>query len=121
MLVWQAVGFYVVLFSAGMGSIPQEIYEAAAIDGATRITLFFRITLPLLWNTLQVAWVYLGIAAFDAFALVNVMTVDRGGPDGATTVLGLEIYRNAFRTTRSSATPPRWAWCCSSSRSRSRR
>lgn len=93
-LVWQAVGFYVVLFSAGMGSIPSEIYEAAALDGATRGTLFFKITLPLLWNTLQVAWVYLGIAAFDAFALVNVMSVDRGGPDGATTVLGLEIFRN---------------------------
>lgn len=95
-LVWQAVGFYVVLFSAGMGSIPAEIYEAAALDGASRGTLFFKVTLPLLWNTLQVAWVYLGIAAFDAFALVNVMSVDRGGPDGATTVLGLEIYRNAF-------------------------
>ncbi|MFI5933622.1 carbohydrate ABC transporter permease [Actinoplanes sp. NPDC051494] len=95
-LVWQAVGFYVVLFSAGMGSIPTEIYEAAALDGATRGVLFFKVTLPLLWNTLQVAWVYLGIAAFDAFALVNVMSVDRGGPDGATTVLGLEIYRNAF-------------------------
>jgi len=95
-LVWQAVGFYVVLFSAGMGSIPAEIYEAAALDGATRGTLFFKVTLPLLWNTLQVAWVYLGIAAFDAFALVNIMSVDRGGPDGATTVIGLEIVRNAF-------------------------
>jgi N-acetylglucosamine transport system permease protein len=93
-LVWQAVGFYVVLFSAGMGSISQDVYEAAALDGATRMVLFFRITIPLLWNTLQVAWVYLGIAAFDAFALVNIMSVDRGGPDGATTVLGLEIYRN---------------------------
>ncbi len=95
-LVWQAVGFYVVLFSAGMGSISQEIYEAAALDGATRITLFFRITVPLLWSTIQVAWVYLGIAAFDAFALVNIMTVDRGGPNGATSVLSLMIYRNAF-------------------------
>jgi N-acetylglucosamine transport system permease protein len=95
-LVWQAVGFYVVLFSAGMGSIPQEIYEAAALDGATRITLFFKVTMPLLWSTIQVAWVYLGIAAFDAFALVNIMTVDRGGPDGATSVLSLMIYRNAF-------------------------
>ncbi|MBL7255318.1 carbohydrate ABC transporter permease [Paractinoplanes lichenicola] len=95
-LVWQAVGFYVVLFSAGMGNIPTEVYEAAAIDGASRMTLFFRITIPLLWNTVQVAWVYLGIAAFDAFALVNIMTVDRGGPDGATSVLSLMIYRNAF-------------------------
>ena len=93
-LIWQAVGFYVVLFSAGMGNIPQEIYEAAALDGATRITLFFKVTIPLLWNTVQVAWVYLGIAAFDAFALVDIMSVDRGGPDGATMVLGMLIYRN---------------------------
>ncbi|WP_405106513.1 sugar ABC transporter permease [Micromonospora sp. NBC_01405] len=95
-LVWQAVGFYVVLFSAGMASIPGEIYEAAEMDGATRVTLFFRVTLPLLWDTLQVAWVYLGIAAFDAFAIVAVLSVDSGGPDGATTVLANEIYRNAF-------------------------
>ncbi|MER7475390.1 sugar ABC transporter permease [Micromonospora sp. NPDC000018] len=95
-LVWQAVGFYVVLFSAGMASIPGEIYEAAEIDGASRVTLFFRVTLPLLWDTLQVAWVYLGIAAFDAFAIVSVLSVDGGGPDGATTVLAMEIYRNAF-------------------------
>jgi N-acetylglucosamine transport system permease protein len=95
-LVWQAIGFYVVLFSAGMGSISTEIYEAAALDGANRVTLFFRITVPLLWSTIQVAWVYLGIAAFDCFALVNIMTVDRGGPDGATSVLSMMIYRNAF-------------------------
>ncbi|PZG02297.1 carbohydrate ABC transporter permease, partial [Micromonospora deserti] len=95
-LVWQAVGFYVVLFSAGMASVPKDIYEAATIDGAGRAAMFFRITLPLLWDTLQVAWVYLGIAAFDAFAIVQVLSVDQGGPDGATTVLGMEIYRNAF-------------------------
>jgi N-acetylglucosamine transport system permease protein len=92
--VWQAVGFYVVLFSAAMASIPADIYEAAELDGATRITLFFRVTLPLLWDTLQVAWVYLGIAAFDFFALVNVLSQDNGygGPDGATTNLGIELY-----------------------------
>lgn len=95
-LVWQAVGFYVVLFSAGMSSVPKEIYEAATIDGAGRAAMFFRVTLPLLWDTLQVAWVYLGIAAFDAFAIVQVLSIDQGGPDGATTVLGMEIYRNAF-------------------------
>ncbi|GAA4683315.1 sugar ABC transporter permease [Phytohabitans rumicis] len=95
-LVWQAVGFYVVLFSAGMASIPRDIYEAATLDGAGGGSMFFRVTLPLLWDTLQVAWVYLGIAAFDAFAIVQVLSVDQGGPDGATTVLGMEIYRNAF-------------------------
>jgi N-acetylglucosamine transport system permease protein len=96
-LVWQAIGFYVVLFSAGMASVPREIIEAAMIDGASRFSLFFRVTLPLLWDTLQVAWVYLGIAAFDAFAIVQVLSVDEGGPDHATTVLGMEIYKSAFR------------------------
>jgi N-acetylglucosamine transport system permease protein len=95
-LIWQAVGFYVVLFSAGMASIPRDIFEAAELDGATQSTLFFRVTLPLLWDTLQVAWVYLGIAAFDAFAIVDVLTVDHGGPDNNTTVLAEQIYQNAF-------------------------
>jgi N-acetylglucosamine transport system permease protein len=95
--VWQAVGFYVVLFSAAMSSLPGELFEAAALDGASRVTMFFRLTIPLLRDTVQVAWVYLGIAAFDLFALVNVLSIDQGGPDGATTVLSMEIYRNAFR------------------------
>lgn len=95
-MVWQAVGFYVVLFSAGMSSIPKDVFEAAALDGAGRFTLFFKITIPLLWDTMQVAWVYLGIAAFDAFALVQVLSVDRGGLDNATTVLPMEIWRTAF-------------------------
>ena len=94
--VWQAIGFYVVLFSAAMASIPAEIYEAAELDGASRVSLFFKVTLPLLWDTLQVAWVYLGIAAFDFFALVNVLAQENGygGPDGATTMLGVELYYN---------------------------
>lgn len=92
-LVWVAVGFYVVLFSAGMGSIPLELYEAAELDGAGKFRMFFGLTLPLLRDTLQVAWVYLGIAAFDAFAIVNVLAQSEGGPNGATTVLSLEIYR----------------------------
>ncbi|WP_436521621.1 carbohydrate ABC transporter permease [Actinoplanes sp. HUAS TT8] len=99
-LIWQQIGFYVVLFSAGMGSIGQEIYEAAALDGATKVTLFFRITLPLLWDTLQVAWVYLGIAAFDLFALVNIMSVNKGGPNNATQVLSYQIYLNAFQNSQ---------------------
>lgn len=96
-LVWQAVGFYVVLFSAGMSAIPKDVFEAAALDGASRFQLFFRITLPLLWDTLQVGWVYLGIMAFDCFAIVQVLSVGPGGPDDATTVLALETWRNAFK------------------------
>jgi N-acetylglucosamine transport system permease protein len=95
-MVWQAVGFYVVLFSAGLASIPRDMFEAAQIDGAGRLSLFFRITLPLLWDTVQVAWVYLGIVALDVFAIVWVMTDQHGGPDFSTTVMAAEIYRNAF-------------------------
>ena len=95
-LVWQAVGFYVVLFSAGMAAIPKDYFEAAALDGAGRARLFFSITLPLLRDTIQVGWVYLGIAAFDGFALILVLAGDKGEPDGATTVLPVEIWKTAF-------------------------
>lgn len=96
-MIWQAVGFYVVLFSAGMAGIPGEVYEAAILDGAGKFAMFFRITVPMVWDTIQVAWVYLGILAFDAFALVMVMSIEEGGPDGATTVLPVLIYKQGIR------------------------
>jgi N-acetylglucosamine transport system permease protein len=96
-LVWQAVGFYVVLFSAGMSSIPSDIYEAALLDGATRGATFFRITLPLLWDTVQTGWVYMGIICMDAFAYVQIMSVQNGGPDNATQVVPLLLWKTAFR------------------------
>ncbi|MEO3753882.1 sugar ABC transporter permease [Streptomyces sp. B6B3] len=77
-LCWSFVGFYVVLFSAAMSSIPRDIYEAALLDGASRPVTFFRITFPLAWDTIQTGWIYMGIAALDAFALVNVMIPDHG-------------------------------------------
>ncbi|MFH8337751.1 carbohydrate ABC transporter permease [Streptomyces sp. AM6-12] len=98
-LVWSTTGFFVVLFSAGMASIPAELYEAALIDGASRATTFFRITLPLLWDTVQSGWVYMGILALGAesFAVVQIMTTGPGGPDYSTTVLVLYVYQKAFR------------------------
>lgn len=95
-LVWSSVGFYVVLFRAAIDGIPAELYEAALLDGAGGWTTFRRLTLPLVRETVQVAFVYLGIAALDGFAVVQVMTVGPGGPDGATEVIGLSLYRNAF-------------------------
>ncbi len=94
-MIWAGVGFYVLLFSAAMQSIPREIYEAAELDGAGRFQTLWRITLPLLRETVQVAWVYLGIHALDAFALVMVMTPG-GGPDNSTSVLAEYLYRSAF-------------------------
>jgi N-acetylglucosamine transport system permease protein len=95
-MVWSAVGFYVVLFGAAMSSIPADVVEAATLDGAGGFTLFRRITLPLVWDSVQVAYVYLGILALDGFALVQIMTVGPGGPDNATEVMGLTLYRSAF-------------------------
>ncbi|AIS01082.1 carbohydrate ABC transporter permease [Streptomyces glaucescens] len=95
-VVWHGVGFYLVLFSAAMQSIPKDIYEAALIDGASRGQSFFRITLPLLWDSVQTAWVYLGIAAMDMFILVSTMTSGEfgGGPDHHSEVMATVMMRN---------------------------
>jgi N-acetylglucosamine transport system permease protein len=94
-VVWQAVGFYMVLFIAGMQTIPDSLYEAASIDGATRWTMFWRLTLPLLWDNIQVALVYIGIAALDLFTIVQVMT--EGGPNRASDVVARYMYSTAFQ------------------------
>lgn len=94
-MVWSNVGFYVVLFSAAMASVPRELYEAALLDGAGRGSTFFRITLPLLWDTVQTGWVYMGIIALDGFAIMQIMT--DGGPDDSTDVVSLLLYNTAFR------------------------
>jgi N-acetylglucosamine transport system permease protein len=93
-LVWSNVGFYVVLFGAAMQAVPRDLYEAALLDGAERAAILWRITLPLLWDTVQVAWIYLAVVALDAFALVQIMT--RGGPDFSTDVIGQRMYDTAF-------------------------
>lgn len=93
-VIWQAVGFYMVLFIAGMDSIPSSYYEAATIDGANRWDLFWRITLPLLWDTIRTALVFLAIGAIDMFAITQTMT--EGGPNRSTDVLATYVYDRAF-------------------------
>jgi N-acetylglucosamine transport system permease protein len=95
--VWSGVGFYMVLFSAAMQSIPRDIYEAALLDGATRVHTFFRVTLPLLRDTVSVAWVYLGFIALDMYALVYVMTPDQGGPNHTSEIFASVIQFTAFQ------------------------
>ena len=95
-LCWMFIGFYVVLFSAAMGSVPKEIYEAALLDGASRPVTFFRITLPLIWDTVHTGWIYMGIQALDAFAIVHIMTINAGGPGNATLVTPVYLYKKAF-------------------------
>ncbi|WP_371544924.1 sugar ABC transporter permease [Streptomyces sp. NBC_00554] len=96
-VVWHGVGFYLVLFSAAMQSVPKDIYESALLDGAGRAQTFFRVTLPLLWDTVQTAWVYLGIIAMDMFVLVSTMTSGTGyggGPDNHSDVMANVMMRN---------------------------
>jgi len=93
-IIWQAVGFYMVLFIAGVQSIPTTFYEAAIIDGATRWSAFWRITLPLLWDNLQTALVFIGIGALDLFIFVQIMT--NGGPDRSSDVVARYMYDTAF-------------------------
>ncbi|GAB3809907.1 carbohydrate ABC transporter permease [Micromonospora zhanjiangensis] len=93
-MVWSNVGFYVVLFGAAMSAIPRDIYEAVMLDGASRWVTLRRVTIPLLWDTVQVAWIYLAIAALDGFILVQQMT--DGGPDFSSDVIGLRMYNTAF-------------------------
>lgn len=96
-MVWAGVGFYLVLFSAAMQSIPKDIYEAALLDGAGRVQSFFKVTLPLLWETMQTAWVYLSIAAMDMFVLVAGLTQGTsygGGPDHHSEVMATYLMRN---------------------------
>jgi N-acetylglucosamine transport system permease protein len=94
--VWAGVGFYLVLFSAAMQSIPKDIYEAALLDGAGRSQTFFKVTLPLLWDTVQTSWVYISIFAMDFFALVSGLTQGTygGGPDHHSEVMSTYLMRN---------------------------
>ena len=106
--IWSGVGFYLVLFSAAMQSIPKDIYEAALLDGANRVNSFFRVTLPLLRDTVSIAWVYLGFIALDMYALVFVMTPSQGGPNHASEIFASVINFTAFNSSRSG----RYGYAC---------
>jgi multiple sugar transport system permease protein len=92
--VWKDLGFVLVLFLAGLQAIPQDYYEAAALDGASRFRQLTAITLPLLAPTTFFVTIISLINSFQVFDQVWVMTA--GGPAGATTVLVEQVVKNAF-------------------------
>ncbi len=96
--IWASFGYYTILFLAGLQSIPEELYEAASLDGANAVQRFFRITLPLLRPTLVFALVINTIRSFQIFTEVYVMT--QGGPIGATTTLVYYLYNMGFQKFR---------------------
>lgn len=92
--LWQSLGFYLVIFFAALQSVPEDLYEAAAIDGANAIDRFLHVTIPMLRGTIIVVVVLNTINGIKVFDQVWVMTA--GGPNHASETLGTYLYRTAF-------------------------
>jgi N-acetylglucosamine transport system permease protein len=92
--IWQAIGFYMILFIASMEGVPVTLYEAAEIDGATRWHMFRHITIPMIWESLVTALIFIMIAATNMFAITQTMTL--GGPSRSSEVLSTFLYDEAF-------------------------
>jgi multiple sugar transport system permease protein len=91
---WKGAPFMVIALLAALKSIPDELYEAAEVDGANPFARFRHITVPSVWNTVVVVGLVLGILAFYSFDLVWIMT--KGGPQDDTTIVGISIYKAVF-------------------------
>jgi ABC-type sugar transport system permease subunit len=96
--IWQVIGFYMIILLAGLQTIPSELYESAAIDGASQWMQFRRITLPLLRPSVFLCFVIGIINSFTNFDLIFVMT--QGGPAHATDLLITYIYSTAFKLSK---------------------
>lgn len=94
MTLWEEVGFSMLLFLAGLQSIPREFEEAAAVDGAGAFRRFWHVVLPLLKRTTLLVVVTSTVFSFQAFAQAYVMT--NGGPDGSTNFMVYNVYTEAF-------------------------
>jgi multiple sugar transport system permease protein len=93
---WKNLGYYVVIFLAGLQSIPKTLYEAARIDGAGPVQIFFRITLPMLNPAMLLVLVMSTINGFQLFTEPFIMT--GGGPANSSLSVVMYIYKNAFQS-----------------------
>ena len=96
MMIWQGLGYDIIILLAGLGNIRADLYDAAALDGATRGSLLRHITLPLLSPTLVFLIIVSTIQAFRVFDPVYVMSGGLGGPANSTATLVFYLYRQAF-------------------------
>jgi sn-glycerol 3-phosphate transport system permease protein len=94
-MVWKSLGYYSLLVMAALQTIPSNIYEAAELDDAPKIKVFFKITLPMISPTLLFTMVVATINSFKIFDTVNIMT--QGGPINSTNTLVYYIYQYAFK------------------------
>ncbi|MEC0238989.1 sugar ABC transporter permease [Paenibacillus dokdonensis] len=94
-LIWQAAGYYMVIYMAGIDSISPDLYEAAGIDGATPFEQFIHITIPMLWEIIRITIIFSinGVLTIS-FVIVTIMTA--GGPDRHSEVVMTYLYQQAF-------------------------
>ena len=93
-VVWQSIGFFMVVFLAALQNVPSGLYEAAVIDGAGSWNKFWRITMPLISPTIFLLSITAIISAFQNFGPIQVLT--KGGPGDASTTLSMNIYKESF-------------------------
>jgi N-acetylglucosamine transport system permease protein len=95
-IVWGFVGFYMVLFIAAIKGIPAELFDAARVDGAGRLRMTMVVTLPMVRETVQTAYIYLGILALDAFVYMAALNAS-GGPQNSTLTITQDLFNTAFK------------------------
>ena len=90
-MVWQAIGYYMVMYMSSMAAVPGSLYESAGLDGANRKQQFFQITIPLIWTNIRTTLTFFIISTINmAFLFVSAMT--GGGPNNASNVALLYMY-----------------------------
>ena len=94
-MTWASVGFYMVIFVAAIKNVPAEVYEAARLDGAGRLRIALRVTVPMLRSPIRTSLIYTGIFALDAFVFMSGLE-SGGAPDNATLVISQDLFRTAF-------------------------
>lgn len=92
--VWKLIGYNMIIFLSGFSAIPEQIFDAANIDGASKFKIFLNITIPLLSPTIFFVFLITTISSFQVFDLIYLMT--QGGPENSTNVLVYWLYKNAF-------------------------
>lgn len=94
-MVWQAIGYYMVMYMASMANVPDSLYESASLEGAGKTKQFFSITLPLIWTNIRTTLTFFIISTINmSFLFVRAMT--NGGPDGASNVFLSYMYQEAY-------------------------
>ena len=94
-LVWQAIGYYMVMYMSGMSAIPEDLYEAASLDGSSEINTFFTVTLPLIWTNIRTTLTFYIISTIN-LSLLFVQIMTDGGPNGKTEVFLNYMYKQAY-------------------------